>query len=287
MNNPCCIALSFDRNMFHQAKECIQTIRAKCRHGADICVLALDLLPSQLEWLHEQSVIIHTDYRQLPTYKDFPLYAYAQICRPFLKEIFPGYLVYMWVDADIRFVREDAFDAFLLQAAVHTRSIVICQEIENCYICIHSTNHARRYHEMKNERLRALYGNTLVDKFKFYYTFNTGIWSMHRDSDLWGLFKAELLNTFAYEYNHMREQDALNVAIVNWNGTAINLPATMNWLCALSLPERDPESGDFVRPVYPHSPISVLHLIMSQSQVELDGVTIPFYELYKRRGFTT
>lgn len=79
----------------------------------------------------------------------------------------------------------------------------------------------------------------------------------------------------------MREQDALNVAILNWGGMPISLPATMNWLCALSIPEQDPEKGAFVRPIYPHAPISVLHLIMSQSPVEVDGVKMPFYELYR------
>jgi hypothetical protein len=116
--------------------------------------------------------------------------------------------------------------------------------------------------------------------------YNTGIWAMHRDSEVWSLFKSELMKTFSFRFDHMREQDALNIAILKWGGMPVNLPATMNWLCALSIPERDPESGAPIRPIYPHWPISVLHLIMSQSPVRVDGVQMPFYELYLRMNFT-
>lgn len=195
MQKCCCIALAFDCNMFHQARACINTIRNTCRYDADICVLALDLPSEQSAWLADQGVIVKTDYSELPRFKTFPLCAYAQICRPFLKNLFPGYLVYMWVDADIRFIRQDAFDAYLGQAAANPDSIVISQEIENSYICIHSAEHTRRYHEMKNERLQPLYDADLLNKMQYYYVYNTGIWGMHRDSEVWRPFKSELMNT--------------------------------------------------------------------------------------------
>ncbi len=286
MNNNCCIALSFDRNMFHQARACIETIRRHCRYAADICVLALELPSEQLAWLVEQGVKIDQAYDLLPRFKSFPLYAYSQICRPFLKDLFPGYQIYMWVDADIRIVREDSFDAFLGQAAAFPDSICICQEIEPAYICVNSAPHAKAYHEMKNTRIKNLYDADLLDKMACYYNFNTGIWAMHRASPVWAFFKKELMSVFSHKFDHMREQDALNISLLRWGGEPVNLPATMNWLCALSLPLQDPDTGAFVRPIYPHWPISVLHLIMSQSQVEVDGRKIDFYELYQQLGFT-
>ncbi|MEJ2041105.1 MAG: hypothetical protein P8X55_19580 [Desulfosarcinaceae bacterium] len=286
MNNNCCIALSFDRRMFYQAQACIDSIRRHCRYAADICVLALDLPTEQLDWLEDRGVKLNLDYTVLPRFRQFPLYAYSQICRPFLQDLFPGYHVYMWVDADIRFVRDDAFDAFLGQAVAHPETICICQEVEPAYICVHSAPHAKAYHEMKNVRIKNLYDAELLDKMASYYNFNTGIWGMHHASPVWEIFKKELMSVFSHNFDHMREQDALNVSLLRWGGEPVNLPATMNWLCALSLPQRDPDSDAFARPIYPHWPISVLHLIMSQSPVEVDGGKISFYQLYQRLGFT-
>ena len=287
MNNNYCIALSFDCNMFHQAQACITTIRQYCRYAVDICVLALSLPAHQLAWLEKEGIRIKQDYSFLPHFSEFPLYAYSQICRPFLKDLFPGYQVYMWVDADIRIVREDAFDAFLGQAMVFPDSICICQEVEPAYICVNSAPHAKAYHEMKNARIKNLYDAKLLDKMAYYYSFNTGIWGMHRSSPLWEIFKQELMSVFKHSFDHMREQDALNISLLRWGQEPVNLPATMNWLCALSIPLQDNDTGAFVRPVYPHWPISVLHLIMSQSPVEVDGEKISFYQLYQRLGFTS
>jgi hypothetical protein len=108
---PHCIALSFDPKFFYQVRESIRTIKRHCRYPIDICVLALNLAPLQLEWLKAQRVILRSDYDKLPGSADLPLYAYSQWCRPYLRELFPGFEVYMWVDADIRFVHEDAFDS--------------------------------------------------------------------------------------------------------------------------------------------------------------------------------
>lgn len=284
--NKFCIALSFDKNMFHQAKACISTIRKHCRYDADICVLALDLPDRQVDWFANNGVNVTKDYGRLPSPPtSFPLYSYAQICRPFLKDLFPGYEVYMWVDADIRFLRSDAFDAFLGQASKNPATICICQEVEPAYICVHSPLHAKAYHLMKNRRLRT-YPVDIQEKLAYHYCFNTGIWAMHSDSPVWTIFQKEIISALRNGTGHMTEQDALNVSILRWGKNPVNLPATMNWLCALSLPLKDPSTGNFVRPEYPHWPISVLHLIMSQSLVEVDGEKILFYELYKRLGLT-
>jgi len=201
-------------------------------------------------------------------------------------DLFPGYEVYMWVDADIRFVRHDAFDAYLGQALKNPDTICITQEIEPAYICVSSALHAKAYHEMKNKRIREIYDSDLLEKMAYYYNFNTGIWAMHCLSPIWSIYKKELMFTFEHRFDHMREQDALNVSLLRWCGEPFNLPATMNWLCALSLPKKDEKTNTFVRPVYPHWPISVLHLIMSNSKVEVDREEITFYELYQRMGLT-
>ena len=85
--------------------------------------------------------------------------------------------------------------------------------------------------------------------------------------------------------DHMREQDAMNVAILKWGKTPVILPATMNWLCGLGNPPLfDETSRRFVQPQYPFNPISVFHLIASNSTTEVDGKQVTYYELYQRAG---
>jgi lipopolysaccharide biosynthesis glycosyltransferase len=281
-----CIALSFDSNFFYQAKQCIRTIRRYCRQRADICALALKLNPDDRDWLESQGVIVRDDLGCLPHLNGMPIYGYAQVCRPFLRELFPGYDVYMWVDADIRFVGEEAFDVYLTHSLLPQNPVVICQKIDGSYAIVTCPDRVWGYHKMKNDRIQPVYGEKVAEQLRYFYNYNSGIWAMHRDSALWGLFKEALLCGLKHGFVHMREQDAMNVAILKWSQSPVLLPPTMNWLCGLSLPEFNPGRDRFVRPQYPNEPISVLHLIASDSQVDVNGETISWYELYQRLAFT-
>ena len=281
---PNCIAMAFDSNMFFHAKRCIKTIQQYCKHPVDICVLALELKVDEIDWLQCHGARIKEDYSSLPRYENFPLYGYAQICRPYLRDLFPGYRTYMWVDADIRFNHPDAFDLYLYSTIKSPDTIVLCQEVDNNYVIVRSPHHAWSYHTMINQRISEIYGEDIERQMHYYYNFNTGIWAMNAESEIWDYFQQELSYAFRHEFNHMREQDALNVAIFKWGKTPEILPATMNWLCGLGVPHFDEATGRYVQPQYPFNPISVFHLIASNSVVEVNGEEISCYELYQRVG---
>ena len=282
-----CIAMSFDAKFFYQAKACIQTIKAYCKQESDICVLGIHLEEHQRTWLLEQQVVLVQDYTLLPRYQgDFPAHAYSQICRPFLGDLFPGYEVYLWVDADIRFVQSDAFDFYLDNAREKTESITICQEVDPAYGIVNDPRLALGYHKMINERIKSIFGSEVLQTIQYYYNLNTGIWAMHRASRVWDWFRQALAFSFSHGYNHMREQDALNIAILKSGIKPVLLSPTMNWLCAMALPKRDAANGLFLRPDHPHVPLSVLHLIASESLLKIGAETIRWYDLYRRLGLT-
>jgi hypothetical protein len=284
-----CIALSFDAKFFYQAKECIRTIKKYFSYqmDVDICVLGIHLEKDQQSWLLEQDVVLTDSYGGLPKYKGvFPAHAYSQLCRPYLQELFPGYDVYMWVDADIRFTRSDAFEYFLSNALSSSASIAICQEVDPLYGIVHDPNLAFGYHTMINNRISAIYSYEIQKQLYYYYHFNTGIWAMHRDSRVWSCFKSELDHAFSHGYVHMREQDAMNVAILKCGEKPVILSPTFNWLCAMALPKLDPLIEGFVRPAFPHTPISVLHLIASESYLPNQGQEKKWYDLYRHLKLT-
>lgn len=281
-----CIVLSFDSCFFYQAKECIKTIREHCSIDADICALPIGGSEAELAWLDSQGVKVQEDLSALPKCGDIPEYGYSQICRPFLREVFPGYDIYMWVDSDIRFVTKEAFDIYFSAALLPSNPIVICQEVDSSYCIVSSPHNVYSYHEMKNNRIKEVYGEEAGRRMHYYYNFNSGIWALHAESSFWELFQGKLLFALKHPFNHMREQDAMNMAIIDWPNPAFVLPATMNWLCAVSMPKLDEGAGRFVRPQYPYEPISVLHLICSHSNVEYNGQTIRWYDLYRQRNMT-
>jgi hypothetical protein len=192
----------------------------------------------------------------------------------------------MWVDADIRFAGEDAFDLYFYSARLPHSPIVICQEIDSTYVSVTSPDRVWGYHKMKNERIQVRYGEKVAEQLRYFYNYNSGLWALHRNSTFWELFKETMLRTLKHGFSHMCEQDAMNVAILEWSELPVTLPSTMNWLCGLSLPEFDSDRVRFVRPQYPFEPISVLHLIASGSQVEVNGEIVSWYALYQRLGFT-
>ena len=279
-----CVAMSFDSKMFAQAQQCMATLREHAPEPLEVCAVAMNLSPDEVAWLKENHVTVFTDLARIPTYKDAPSYAYAHTCRPMLPELFPGYEIYLWVDADIRFAHRDAFDFYLQGAAAAKESVAICQEVDPTYEFVRNPKVASTYHRTKYQRLEEVYGPDVGNQLAFSISYNAGIFAMHRESKLWPLYFQNLQRAVAMPFNDIKEQDAMNVAIAQSGVRVRNAPTIMNWLCALSPPTFDRQNKRWVRPEYPHTPISVLHLTNSNTKATPEGLT--YYDIYKQVGLT-
>jgi hypothetical protein len=79
----------------------------------------------------------------------------------------------------------------------------------------------------------------------------------------------------------------MNVAIVNSSVEPVILPSTMNWLCALATPPKlDPGTRRLIRPYPPQVPISVVHRVCSESELNYNGRLMKWYDFYKLIGLT-
>jgi hypothetical protein len=275
--------------MVEQARQCIATIRRHCRHDIDLCALGVKLSDTELAELRDLGVKVQTDVSSLPFYADSsaPPYAYAQTCRPFLPQVFEGYDIYLWVDVDIRFDHPDAFDFYLGQAAAEPRTIVIAHEIDPAYCFVQNPPQARAYHMEKNARILRTYGQQVAEHMQYFQLFNTGLFAMHREASLWQSWRNTLAHALKAPFHHMAEQDAMAVAIALDTPPIRPAPSIMNWLCSIAFPAFDDQSRRWVRPIYPHLPISVLHLTNSNTKLTIDGREMTFYDLYKLRKITT
>src|SRR5262245_53637082 len=125
--------MAFNSAMVGQAQRCVQTLRAHHTQPFDLCVVAIDLTPQELAWLAQEGARVVSDYRAIPRFPDAPYHAAAQTFRPYIPQIFPGYDVYLYADADIRFCDAAGADIYINMALRQPASIVVCQEIDCCY----------------------------------------------------------------------------------------------------------------------------------------------------------
>ncbi len=280
------IVLSFDSNMFKQGMDSILSIKKYCAgKNYKINVLALDLNNEEISWLLENGVTINTNYKILPGHPNQKKYNYSQTCRAFLPELFPGFDVYMWVDADIRLLNSQGLEHYLNRPLENKESIAIVHESESMYESVSNFRISRNYHSMKNERIAKVYGKEIEELLHYFYYYNNGIWSMHKDSRIWSKFRETMLYTLKQDYfDHIFDQDAMNIAILNSMIPVIYTPSTMNWLCAASLPLYDRINKRWVTPQVPNHSVSVAHLIASNSYVDFNGTQIKWYEYYKKMG---
>lgn len=282
--SPVAVVMAADRSMFEQLQRSIESIRANCRYSYDLCVLALDLTVGQQRWLDEQGARVFTDLDAVPCFPDAPRSAVAMTCRPYLRELLPGYDVYFWIDADIRLTDEAAADFYVQSALRHPLRIAIAQETDPTYTFVGHPETVRKHHSEKHERFASTYGGAVAEEVRYFTPFNAGIFALHRDSPVWDRYRQNLELSMTTGFDHLKEQDALNLAILQSPEGATVAPPTMNWLCSVSLPKLSEPSGRWVRPAFPFEPISVLHLTNSNGPMELFGEQLSRYEFYLYLG---
>jgi hypothetical protein len=190
----------------------------------------------------------------------------------------------MWIDADIRVIDSNAFDYYINNALSHREAIVISQETDNTYIFVRDPESAECYHSEKNDRIDEVYGPDKTAILQNVYCFNSGIFAISHKSKIWEKYRDNLVRASQTSYNHIKEQDAMNIAIVENGMNVCIAPSTMNWLCSARFPMFDPSSKRWFRPSFPHVPISVLHLTASNASITLEGKTMTVYEYYKSQG---
>lgn len=284
----CCV-MGCDAGFFHQAKQCIATLK-RCLDAItgvsiELGFVAIDLTGEQREWLALQGVKAWDRVDELPLFANAPRHAYALTCRPYLPAIFPGYDGYVWVDCDVRFLDPSGLFRFVQPLGVPQTAISIVQETEPAYGVNNNPQLAYWYHSEWVRRLAELYPESLVDKVRYFTPFNAGLFAARADSPIWVRYRHHLQLALDARYDAMREQDALNIAIVETGNVAF-LPSWCNWLCSLATPVRHPD-GSWRNPWDEDRKIAVAHLTNSGAIIPgSGGKPLTFYEYYKQIGIT-
>ena len=223
----------------------------------------------------------HVD--RAPSYKKYVTAA------PFAPRHFPGYDVYVWIDADAWVQTPEAVD-MLIDGAKRS-GMAACQEADRHYPSplsggrvqywplLGSAGPRRGVVTWQYKMFRRAYGRRFANETFFAPVINAGVYAIRADAPHWRCWEESMRLAPPADPSDLSDQIPLNHALHAHKLPIELLPARCNWLCSLRPPVFDPSRDLFVEPMAPHTPIGIIHLINKAkepvSSVEtLDGGSI-------------
>lgn len=213
--------------------------------------------------------------------------------RPFLRSYFPGYDVYIWLDADVWVQTPEAIDT-VIASAIQTNAIHVAPELDRCYqqfFKIGQDNIWGIYHNW----YRTNFGDATAAQMQLMPMLNAGVFAMRKDSPVWDawaqIYSDTLQKTGDLTHNSfMADQLGLNLLVYRDQLPAVIMPPHYNWLTFFALPMLDRTTNIYVEPAIPHRVISQFHLTRPKKlQIEtlkcLDGTTVERSLMYSARNF--
>ena len=272
------IASGADRDYFSLLRDMVLSVRANHADPA-IGILDLGLDPEHRDWLSPR--VAHTvrpDWDlDFPGRGQMPNTFKAQVARPFLRRHFPGYEIYLWIDADAWLQDGRTIDLYV--AAAGLDKLAITPEIDRAY--------KRHYKRPKPfgwtlawKNYREAFGWRVADRLGRNPMVNCGVFALHRDAPHWDAWARVLSLVLQRTRFFFVEQVALNYVIFAEHMPVNFLPAYCNWMPGDAPPAFDPARRLFVEPYAPHEVIGVMHLAGPEQKSHvfqlntLDGGTV-------------
>jgi lipopolysaccharide biosynthesis glycosyltransferase len=186
----------------------------------------------------------------------------ASTARPFLPRYFPGFDIYLWIDADAWVQTPATLHSYVANAM--DGSIAAATHSHPAYAPSAGILSWRR------RRMNTYFGSAAADQFPWESYFNSGVFALRADAPHWACWA----DAYAMGLKHAEgafccDQTALTYVIWKARLAANPVPALCNWLCHLALPVFDPILGQFCEPTAPGNAIGVLHL-SGKTKTQLD-----------------
>lgn len=180
----------------------------------------------------------------------------ALVARPFLRDLFPGYDLYFWIDADAWV--QDALGPLAFLEAAKTLKMAIAPEISRHYPSLYRNPTDIRRVEYSIYAMG--WGEDLARQLVQCPLANAGVFALHRDSQAWSAWAETMRVLLQRSNNFYVEQTALNGAILTGRIPTLALPAHCNWVCHNALPVVDMATGDLFEPGYPPQKLWIVHM---------------------------
>lgn len=248
-----------DAGFFDLFRGLILSIREKPQ-GCDMPLGCIDigLGPSQRDWAGRQGVTVEDGRWDVSAPIDtgkLPQTLQALTCRPYLPAYFPGFDVYLWIDADT-WVQEWRCIAWYLQAAAGG-ALAITPEVDRSYNSLFED--ALGHLTKRREIWTKAFGAEVAEKYHRSPPLNAGVFALSAANPIWERFRTYLDVALGNGVTTFADQVAL--CRTAWEfGTNAPLPAICNWMCLFAEPRFDPKRGVFTEPAPPYATLGILHL---------------------------
>ncbi|WP_323797425.1 hypothetical protein [Nisaea sp.] len=247
---------------FFPISQCLlRSVRDQQQGDIDIGYLNLGLSAGNLEKLSEYGASVVTpgwDIDFVPPDGDPTKVGdgfKAMTSRPFLRDHFPGYDVYIWIDADAWVQNWWAID-WLIEGA-RRGDLNIAPEMDRAY------EHCfdfKAYVRWTVDQQAQFFGHDVAKRVGYNPVLNCGVFSMPSAHPLWDLWAEKLRDALQRHVGFFADQMSLNHVVYAGDHPRCFLPSQFNWLASMALPAFDPGISQFVEPGIPHRPLGILHL---------------------------
>ena len=228
---------------------------------AEVAIGCLDVGQSDVDrsWLTSQGVLIATPTTHLGVPMDrLKPYERAFVARPFLRDYFPGYDIYIWIDSDVWLQGWWVIDAYC-EGARRT-GFAIAHERERAYVF--------------QGWLLAWFAKHMVHGYGWLNAawllsrphLNAGLFALRADSPHWALwvqhYQAAWDRTGVF---NPHDQFSINRLVHGGflrrpKAETSILPPRYNWICDRGTPMWDDDAALLCEPYAPYRPIGALHL---------------------------
>ncbi len=256
-----------DKNYYPLLIEWLHSIRAfKQSEGMDICIIDSGMTPDQLATLKPlcKSIVCPDWPSGLPEKKLKGNEGLkTNVCRPFIREIFPGYDTYMWMDADT-WVQDWSAVQMFLNAANKKRNRLIAtngadrnapKQIRVKWI----GRWPRRVTNFYFSNTASTFGFKAAKQLCTQAVINVGCFALSAAAPHWEHWKKLVVKCAREGKLFTSDQISLGVMIYLDGYKAEMLPSYTHWSCNLP-PLWDPDKKLFVEPSTPHAPLGILHM---------------------------
>ncbi len=225
----------------------------------DLCdaigILDLGLSEESKKQVERQVDIVITPRWDLPIEPEIRAkkpYLRGMTARPFLREYFPGYDQYLWMDADT-WVQDKRAITIFFDAAGREGAAAAFQDHP-------AYRHTKNNTAWRLNNLIGYYGEFGKRAYDAERYYNTGVLAIGADSELWRLWQYWFMAGVKRNGSYASDQTALNFTIYTEKYPVTSLDAIYNWCCHLGGVLLNRSTGDFHEPIDPFRRLGIIHL---------------------------
>ena len=254
-----------DANYFELLDELVNSIkRFKESENTAICILDAGLEESQKTALATKvDEIKKADWDiEVPAFKvKGKEWLKSQVSRAFLKNYFPGYSKYMWIDADAWVNSWEAIDLYF--KGCENNKLSIATSADRAYGRVLRAewvfgSFARIKSQNYKHAKSSGFSEKIAREVALKPHLNIGVFALEANAEHWEIWQSNLKKALSSGKIWGSEQIAMNISIYSNNLPVEILPAYCNWTLIDGM-KYDNARKTFVEPYLPNHEIGILH----------------------------